>query len=110
MAKFVKVDTQKNKKKKVRFEGITMVLFLFSAMLYLVSCLFIHQLNNQLATTKTTLDGKVAELQKKNEAIAVEIEGLSSIDRINEIAAADNIGHIQDNIITINDGEAAEEE
>ncbi len=105
-------NNTKNTNKKMRLNPLrsSMTLFLISTLLYLASSLFIHQYNNMLASKKQDFDRQIADVMKQNDAIRVELEGLASIDRINEIAAADNISHIQENIITINDGDAAEGE
>ena len=99
----------KSRKKRINFAAFSTVLFFISTLLYLTSCLFLHQYNNILTSKTQELNRQIAEVQKQNDAIAVNIEELASVERINEIAAADDITHIQDNIITINDGDTAEE-
>ncbi|MDI9519057.1 MAG: hypothetical protein WBH68_03325 [Erysipelotrichaceae bacterium] len=100
MAKIVK-----RKKRRVRFQSLTLVFFIFSGFLYLLSSLFLRSYNNSLSLKKQTILSEIAALELENEAIEVVIQNLSTRDRVETIANDNGLTLNQNNIITITSGE-----
>ena len=100
MAKIVK-----RKKRRVRFQSFTLVFFIFSGFLYLLSSLFLRSYNNSLSLKKQTILSEIAALELENEAIEVVIQNLSTRDRVETIANDNGLTLNQNNIITITNGE-----
>lgn len=97
MAKIVR----KKKKKKMKLVSFAVSFFLFSAVSYLGSALFLRTYNNTLSTQKQSIDSKIADLQTQNDAVKVEIQTLSTRDRVDTIASDNGLSLDQSNIITI---------
>jgi len=97
MAKIVK----RKKRKNPRLPRIAVSLFLFSVVSYLGSALFLRTYNNSLSTQKQDIDSKIAAIETQNDAVKVEIQTLSTRDRVDSIASDNGLSLDQDNIITI---------
>ena len=98
MAKIVK---RKKGKKSLKTLKFSVTLFLFSALLYLASSLFLRSYNNELSSRKQQITSEIAVLETQNDAIEVEISQLASAERVDEIAANNGMTRNQDAIITI---------
>ncbi|MCH4207958.1 MAG: hypothetical protein LKF50_06640 [Solobacterium sp.] len=98
MAKIVK---KTKKRKKIRLINFAVSFFLFSAVSYLSSALFLRTYNNSLSTQKQSIDSKIADLETQNDAVKVEIQTLSTRDRVDTIASDNGLSLDQNNIITI---------
>lgn len=93
---------RKNRKKKhLKLGTFTCVLFLVSALLYLMSTLFLRTYNNQLSSQKQEIEAKITELQIANDAVAVEVNTLNNRERVNSIAMDKGLRLEQNHIITI---------
>lgn len=77
------------------------LLFFFSAILYLGSSLFLRSYNNSLSTKKQSIDSQIATIETQNDAVQVEIQTLSSSDRVDQIAANNGMSRNQSNVTTI---------
>ncbi len=88
-------------KKNLKLVSFTVVFFTFSAICYLASALFLRSYNNSLSTQKQSIDNKIAEIQLANAAAKVEIQTLSTRERVDNIAAENGLSLHQDSIITI---------
>jgi len=97
MAKIVK----RKKKRKIRLVSFSLSLFMFSAVCYLASALFLRSYNNSLSTQKQAIDSQIATLQTSNDAVKVEIQTLSTRDRVETIASDNGLSLNQNNIITV---------
>lgn len=101
----MKIETKKRVKKKRRINlvGFSVTVFFMSAALALFCTLFLRSYNNSLSTQKQSIDSQIATIETQNDAVKVEIQTLSSSDRVDEIAAGDGMSRNQSNIITISD-------
>lgn len=104
MATIVKVK-KKNKKRKINLFRISASILLMSLLMALASTLFLRSYNNSLSTQKQSIEQQIALIETQNDAVRVEIQTLSSSDRVDEIAAQDGMSRNQNNVITIQDGE-----
>lgn len=101
MAKIVK----KKKVKRLRLQNFTVVLFLFATLCSLGSRLFLRSYNNSLSVEKQKIDTEIASIQTANEAYLVDIQSLSSRDRIESIASDAGLDNNSSNIVTVAIGE-----
>ncbi len=101
----MKIETKKRtkKKRKINLAGFSVAVFFMSAILSLFCTLFLRSYNNSLSTQKQSIDSQIATIETQNDAVKVEIQTLSSSDRVDEIAAGDGMSRNQSNIITISD-------
>lgn len=103
MARIVKKKKQKKHFNVLRF---TALLFLFSGILYLGSSLFLRSYNNALSTKTQSINSEIATIETQNDAVKVDIQTLSSSDRVDQIAANSGMSHNQNSIVTVTDGSA----
>ena len=82
---------QNKKYRKLNLVGFTIMFALFSASFYLATTLFLRTKNNTL----------IAQIQTQNDAIKVEIQTLSTRERVDNIANENGLSLNQDNIVTI---------
>lgn len=96
-------EIRKKKKHRKHFSLIrfAVLLFVFSGILYLGSSLFLRSYNNTLSTKKQSIDSQIATIQTQNDAVQVEIQTLSSSDRVDQIAANNGMSRNQSNVTTI---------
>lgn len=101
----MKIETKKRikKKRRINLVGFSTVVFFMSTFLSLFCTLFLRSYNNSLSTQKQSIDSQIATIETQNDAVKVEIQTLSSSDRVDEIAAGDGMSRNQSNIITISD-------
>ncbi|MFV0479520.1 MAG: hypothetical protein ACK5LZ_02990 [Anaerorhabdus sp.] len=100
MAKIVKT-----KKRKFNLKGVTGAVFLVAVSLSLASSLFLRSYNNSLSVQTQQLESQIATLEAENEGYRVEIQTLSSRDRVTNIAADNGLEMNQDSITTVMVGE-----
>lgn len=99
-----KIVTVKKKKRRINLFRLSIGLFFISTAAALFSSLFLRSYNNSLSTQKQSIDSQIATIQTQNDAVKVEIQTLSSSDRVDEIAAGSGMSRNQNNVITITDG------
>lgn len=95
MAKLVK------KKKKLRLEGFAAALFFIAALFSVSSSLFLRTYNNSLSAQKQSIGRQISALQTENDALKVQVQSLSTRDRVTDIAQQDGMAQNQNNIVTI---------
>ncbi len=100
---------KKNKKsrKHMNLIGFTITFCLFSVGFGLSTRLFLRTVNNTLSAKKQSIEREIAQIETQNDAIKVEIQTLSTRERVDNIANENGLSLNQDNIVTIavNDGE-----
>lgn len=101
------MNKPKKTRKKIKLLSFTAFLFIFSASLYLASSLFLRTYNNSLSAKKQSVERQIAEVETQNSAVEVEIQTLSTRERVDNIASENGLSLNQDNIVTIaiNDGD-----
>ena len=95
------IRKKKKHRKHFSFMRFAVLLFFFSAILYLGSALFLRSYNNSLSTKKQSIDAQIATVETQNDAVQVEIQTLSSSDRVDQIAANNGMSRNQSNVTTI---------
>ncbi len=91
------------KRRKLNLVRFSLTVFGISTIAFLFSTLFLRSYNNSLSTQKQSIDSQIATIETQNDAVKVEIQTLSSSDRVDEIAAGDGMSRNQNNVITISD-------
>ena len=96
-------DRNRKTKRRINLLKLSSALFLFSGILYLFSAIFLRSYNNSLSTRTQSISSDIVTMQAQNDALQVDIETLSSSDRVEGIAASNGMSRNQDSIITITD-------
>lgn len=96
MAKIVK-----RKRRKIRFQGVAILLFSFSILFWLATSLFINTINASLNMKIQDMNEQLATLGIENQSLNFEIQSLENKDRVYDLAQALNMGQVKDNIIAI---------
>ena len=96
-----KIVTVKKKKRRINLFRLSIGLFFISAAAALFSSLFLRSYNNSLSTQKQSIDSQIATIQTQNDAVKVEIQTLSTRERVDNIANENGLSLNQDNIVTI---------
>ena len=81
-----------------------MTIFALSAIMYLLSSVFLRSYNSELNVKKQNYLEQIAALSKDNESAQMEVNQLSTYDRISAIASADGMS-VTSNIITVDANE-----
>ncbi len=94
---------KKNKKKMRRLNlvGFTVIFTLSAGLFYLGTQLFLRTKNNTLSAQKQSIEREIAQIETQNDAIKVEIQTLSTRERVDNIATENGLSLNQDNIVTI---------
>ena len=101
--------TKRNKiKRSFALLNFSILLFGFSALMYLGGALFLRSYNNSLSTRAQEISQEIAALELQNDAVEVEIAQLTSADRIYEIAANNGLTRNSGNVISITKGDNGE--
>ncbi|MCF0110100.1 MAG: cell division protein FtsL [Erysipelotrichaceae bacterium] len=96
MAKIVKT-----RKRRMRFEGLSVTLFIVTGFMWMASCLFLRSYNNSLSLKTQQINSQIATLETENAAVTLEIQTLSTRDRVVGIANEGGLDMNQGNIITV---------
>ncbi len=81
-----------------------MAIFSLSAIMYLLSSVLLRSYNSELNVKKQNYLEQIAALSKDNESAQMEVNQLSTYDRISAIASADGMS-VTSNIITVDANE-----
>lgn len=104
----MKKTTGKKRRFRISLLRLSIASVVFSGVLYFFSALFLRNYNNSLTTKAQSISAEITALQAQNDAIQVDIETLSSSDRVEGIAANNGMSRNQDSIITITGSENRE--
>jgi len=92
---------RKRKTRRLRLEGIAVIMFTCALLCLMLSSLFIKTRNASLTMKIQELNAEVAALQNDNQSINIEIQTLENKDRVFVIAQAANMAQTQDNIVSV---------
>ena len=101
MAKIVKTRTRR----RINFQGFTLVLLVFSLMMAMFSTIFLHTYNNGITVSIENIKREATLLESQNNALNLEIQNLISKDRVYDIATEAGLSQNQGNVISIVEGE-----
>lgn len=94
-------NTKRRKRRRVKFEMVAIAYFSLACLVYLLSSIFVKSYNNTLTSQVQSLQASIIKTQQENDALSVEVNTLTTRDRVTGIAAEDGLTLDQDNIITI---------
>lgn len=97
----MKVRKIKRKKHGLELLSFSCGMFFVATLCFFASTLFLRSFNNSLSTHKQEIETQTMTIQTQNDAIKVEIQTLSTRDRINTIASENGLSLDQNQIITI---------
>ncbi|MDD5791108.1 MAG: hypothetical protein PUD22_00790 [Erysipelotrichaceae bacterium] len=97
MAKIVR-----KKRRKLRLEGVAVLLFSASLICLLISSLFINTINTSLTMKIQNTTDEINRLKNENYSLNVEIQGLQNKERVFVIAESAGLNQNQDNVISVN--------
>lgn len=95
----------KKKGRTYKIEKISAFFFICSFLLYLASSIFLHSYNNSLSIEIQSMKSIISTYETENKALSVEIQTLSTKDRVMDIATEAGLTLNSDNIITIYSGD-----
>lgn len=101
MAKIVK----KIRKRRIKLEGLATSLFVLTLLVSLASSLFLRTYNVSLSKEKQDTQKRIQTVMVENDAIKVQVQNLSSADKVMAVANENGMTFNQDNIVTVNSGE-----
>ncbi len=80
------------------------MLFIVSAIFFVISALFLRSYNVNLSVQKQNFDKQIVLVTKANQTLASDIQVLSAYTRVSAIAQQEGLKLIQNNIVTIAKG------
>ena len=92
-------------KRKLALERISVLIFSTSVFMFLLSSIFLRNYNNSLTIEIQRNNKEIETIVSENDNIKVNIQTLSTKDRIYEIANESGLDINQENIISIYNGE-----
>ena len=100
MAKIVK-----KKRRRLNLNGIAVLAFSLSLIAWLISSLLINTINTSLIMKIQSMNDELTALKSENQTLNYEIQSLENKDRIYEVAQAQSLNQVAENIISIGSGE-----
>lgn len=92
---------QQRRKRRLNWDGIISFTFFVTCFLYLMSSIFLRSYNSYLNVQLQEYEIEIANLSKSNETAQMEVNQLSTYDRILDIAADAGMKAYSDNVITV---------
>lgn len=92
---------RKTKRRRLRFEGISLILCCVMCFLWLLSTLFIGTINTSLTMEIQSKTNEINLLKNENKDLNIEIQTLQNKDRVYVLAQSAGLDQNQDNIVAI---------
>jgi cell division protein FtsL len=93
------------KRKRLKLQGVFGLAFTIALFAYIASSIFLRAYNVQLTVQIQSVRNEIVLLEQSNEVLSVEIQSLSSKERVMAIALDAGLSVNQENIVMINKGE-----
>lgn len=93
------------KRKHIKLQGLLVLAFTFALIAYIASSIFLRAYNVQLTVQIQSVRNEIVLLEQSNSVLSVEIQSLSSKERVMAIALDDGLSVNQENVVMINKGE-----
>ncbi|MBR4446105.1 MAG: hypothetical protein IKS37_09475 [Solobacterium sp.] len=100
--------TNRRMKRNIRWDRLAVIMFVLTGAAYLACSLFLRSYNNNLSAKKQEIDSQIATLETQNAAIRVDINTLSTSERVMRMTEGTGLKMDQNNIITIYAGNSGE--
>jgi len=92
------------KRKRIKLQGVLILAFIFALISFLASSIFLRAYNVQLSVQIQSVENEIVLLEQTNSILNVEIQSLSSKERVMAIALDAGLSVNQENIVMINKG------
>lgn len=92
----------KKRSRKSRFERFVVPFSVVSISLYLFSAVFLHNYLVYLNIDNQKIASELKTIQNKNEELSLQIQELSSFERVNGVASADGLKTRDTSVDTVN--------
>lgn len=89
------------KRRYLKIEGLCFLVFGLSLFAWMFSSIFLRAYNVQLSVAIQKTQTEIVRLNQSNEVLNVEIQNLSSKDRVMAIAKEAGLSVIQENVIIV---------
>ena len=89
------------KRRRLRIEGLCILSFSLAIVAWMFSSIFLRAYNVQLSVAIQQTQTEIARLNQSNEILNVEIQNLSSKDRVMAIAKEAGLSVIQENVTIV---------
>ena len=87
--------------KRIKYNRLLSLFTFLSFTLYLFTCLFLQSYNNDLSMQLQSIKGDIVTIQDTNNSLKINIQSLSSNNRVQDIAGEAGLSLNQNNIISI---------
>ncbi len=92
---------RKRRVRRVKTSFFALVFCLFTFVIYLFSSLFLRTYNVSLSRSLQTCNAEITSYQRENAAIALQIQQLSTYDRVLASVEGEDMSVMEENIVTI---------
>ena len=89
------------KRRRINWVSVSVLIWAVTGILYLGTSVGLRTYNSYLNVQKQDYERQIAALKKDNEVAQMEVNQLSTYDRIMEIAAKDGMKSYNGNVITV---------
>lgn len=93
------------KRKHIKLQGVLILAFTFALISFITSSIFLRAYNVQLSVSIQSVRNEIILLEQSNEVLNVEIQSLSSKERVMAIATDAGLSVNQENVVMITKGE-----
>jgi len=93
------------KRKRLKLQGVLSLAFTLALFAYIASSIFLRAYNVQLTVQIQKIRNNIVLIERSNQVLNVEIQSLSSKERVMAIALDAGLKVYQENIVMINKGE-----
>ena len=87
--------------RRIRYVRVLGIIAIMSSALYITSSLLLQSYNNDLSMQIQSIKNDITTIQETNDALKINIQSLSSNNRVQEIANDAGLSLNQNNIISI---------
>jgi len=92
---------RKRRVRRVKTSFFALVFCLFTFVIYLFSSLFLRTYNVSLSRSLQTCNAEITSYQRENAAIALQVQQLSTYDRVLASVEGEDMSVMEENIVTI---------
>ena len=89
------------KQRRIKYNRVVSLVTFLSFTLYLFTCLFLQSYNNDLSMQLQSIKGDITTIKDNNNSLKINIQSLSSNNRVQDIAGEAGLSLNQNNIISI---------
>jgi len=95
----------KKTKKRIRIQALSVLVFTFVLMMYLLSSVVLRSINVSLSVAIQNTNDELIQMNTQNKQLSKEIQRLSDYERVMAIAKEAGLGLNGNNVIEVSTGE-----